>query len=196
MTIDILRHYALAGLFLYSLFSCQPTVAAGPFAKGNAFYRAGDYDSAVLAYSEAIRLEPHNAIAYEARGLVYDKKGQREKAIQDYTEAIRIDPKRGSSYELRGSVRRLQGKLGEAIADHTEAIRLGMTLKDVALAHLGRGDAHQDKQELKKAIEDYTEAISLETEGAVAALRADRTRASLRGHGRMGKSDRGPDTID
>ena len=43
--------------------------------------------------AEAVRLDPQNAVAYEARGTTYEHLGDHNKALSDFTEALRLDPK-------------------------------------------------------------------------------------------------------
>ena len=49
-------------------------------------------DAALADLTEAIRLNPNDANAYNLRGVVYLEKRDTERAIADYTEAIRLDP--------------------------------------------------------------------------------------------------------
>ncbi|MEI7460284.1 MAG: tetratricopeptide repeat protein [Pirellula sp.] len=44
-------------------------------------------------FTEAIRLDPKNAITYSNRGSALFLNGDFDSAIKDYTEAIRLDPK-------------------------------------------------------------------------------------------------------
>ena len=52
--------------------------------------KKGDFDKAMAGYTEAIRLRPDFADAYNNRGNAYCAKGGSNKAIADYTEAIRL----------------------------------------------------------------------------------------------------------
>ena len=63
----------------------------------------GDYDKAIADFTEAIRLNPKIAKAYNNRGLAYENKGDYDKAIADCTEAIRLDPKFAEAYHNRGA---------------------------------------------------------------------------------------------
>ena len=62
----------------------------------------GDYDRAIAAFSEAIRLEPKNVNAFSNRGIAYAKKGDNDRAIADYNEVIRLDPKYALAFCNRG----------------------------------------------------------------------------------------------
>ena len=55
-------------------------------------------------YTEAIRLDPKLAVAYNSRGNVYYDEGDYDRAIADYNEAIRLDPKYAFAYNSRGDI--------------------------------------------------------------------------------------------
>ena len=52
-----------------------------------------EYDKAIADFSEAIRLDPKSATAYDRRAGAYEAKGNYDQAIADFTEAIRFDPR-------------------------------------------------------------------------------------------------------
>jgi tetratricopeptide (TPR) repeat protein len=64
------------------------TLAAAAFAQSG----TGSIDQNIAKYTEEIRRNPNNALAYNNRGSAYKNKGEYDKAIADYTQAIRIDP--------------------------------------------------------------------------------------------------------
>jgi tetratricopeptide (TPR) repeat protein len=70
--------------------------------RGHAADQKGDHDRALTHYTEAVRLNPKDAMVYSARGFAYAFKGDLDKAIADYTEAIRLDPKDAQAYLGRG----------------------------------------------------------------------------------------------
>ncbi len=71
--------------------------------RGAASFQQGDYDAAIDDFSEAIRLNPNSAIAYNNRGFSWARKGAHEKAINDYSEAIRHDPTLTFAYFIRAT---------------------------------------------------------------------------------------------
>jgi tetratricopeptide (TPR) repeat protein len=133
--------------------------AAAFLESGEAAYDNGDWDKAIADLTEAIRLDPNDAIAYYNRGILYYKKNDCDSAIADYTEAIRLDPNDVCAYNNRGNVYNENGDWDKAIADYTEAIRLD---PNNAKAYNNRSIAYKKKDELDKAIADYTEAIRLD----------------------------------
>ena len=70
-----------------------------------------EFDRAIAALDEAIRLDPECGPAYLARGLAWHDKWDLDRALADYAEAIRLDPD-----ELRGYVYR--GMALEAVKDN------------------------------------------------------------------------------
>ena len=79
--------------------------------RGNAYFANGDLDRAIADYSEAIRLDPKSALAFNNRGFAYFSKGDVDHSVADYSDAIRLDPKyilafnnRGRAYSLKLSL--------------------------------------------------------------------------------------------
>jgi tetratricopeptide (TPR) repeat protein len=61
--------------------------------RGNAFDEKGEYELAINDYTEAIKIYPNCAEAYNNRGFVYmNRKNDLNKAISDYEEALHINP--------------------------------------------------------------------------------------------------------
>src|SRR4051812_8530563 len=92
--------------------------------QGDLLRDKGDFDGAIAAYTEAIRLDPHSAEGYSVRGIAYGLKGDSDRAIADCTEAIRIDAKFFEAFRVRAKAHDMKGEFDEAIADYTEAIRI------------------------------------------------------------------------
>jgi len=60
---------------------------------GNEYYGERDYDKAIDAYTQAIRLNPNIAEAYFCRGNAYYYKNEIVKAAEDWAATLRINPK-------------------------------------------------------------------------------------------------------
>ena len=93
--------------------------------RGVSASQAGDYDKAIAEYTEAIRLDPKDAVAYYNRGLAYGNKDETDKEIADCTEAIRLDPKFALAYNNRGWAYAKKREKAKAEADFEQAKKLG-----------------------------------------------------------------------
>ena len=129
----------------------------------------------------AIRLDPENAVAYDARGSAAYNRGEFDKAIADWTEAIRLNPEVADLHDNRGLAYVRNGKYDRAIADFTEAIRLDPKL---ATAYNNRGFVYQNMKQLDQAVADYSETIRLDPD----AVMARGNRGSL--HAAMGQYEK------
>jgi tetratricopeptide (TPR) repeat protein len=117
------------------------------------------YARAATDFTQAIRIDPNNKIAYRERGLMYSEQGDHDRAIADYNQAIRLDPNYAAAYMNRGSAYSDKGDYDRAIADHTQAIRLD---PNDAMPYYNRGIVYSDKGDHDRAIADYTQAIRLD----------------------------------
>jgi Tfp pilus assembly protein PilF len=125
---------------------------------GMVHFRNQEYNQAIREFSEAIRLDRDNGIAYLRRAMAYDKMGETDKAIGDYTETIRLDPS-ANTYILRAVSYLRKRDDDKAIQDCIEAIRLNPRSP---VAYTTRGMAHADKRDYEKAVLDYTQALRLD----------------------------------
>ena len=94
---------SFASVTVISSVAGKPPSAAEAFSKGISLFQKQDYDAAIDAFTEAIRVNPKNASAYNNRGVAYHKKGEYDKAIADCGEAIRLNPKYFFSVPQPGS---------------------------------------------------------------------------------------------
>ena len=133
--------------------------------RGNRAADEGRHSEAIDEFTNAIKLDPKFAYAYNNRGNSYYALKEYDKVIADYTEAIALDPKDAEVYYNRGNLYYVLKEYNKAIADYTEAIALD--LKDTK-AYYNRGNSYYDLKEYDKAIADYTEAIALDPKFAKA----------------------------
>ncbi|RMZ57142.1 hypothetical protein APUTEX25_003599, partial [Auxenochlorella protothecoides] len=90
---------------------------------GNDAFKSGRYDDAVLQYSQALALDPGNAVYYNNRALVYLRLGRYGAAEEDAEASLRI---RVSAKALlrRGSARMAMGEAEGAASDFEHVLRL------------------------------------------------------------------------
>ncbi len=77
----------------------------------------GRYAEAVQELTQAIRLDPKLAQAYNARGYAHLMLKQYGAAIADFDEAIRLQPGYQNAYTNRAVARKRSGDLAGASAD-------------------------------------------------------------------------------
>ncbi len=128
------------------------------FMWGNTKYYLGDYKGAITDYTQAIRLNPDYADAYNNRGVAKMNLGQHFAAIANYDIAIRLNPDDANAYYNRGVAKMNLGQHFAAIANYDIAIRLN---PDDADAYYNRGLAKSKLSQHFAAITDYDIAIRL-----------------------------------
>jgi tetratricopeptide (TPR) repeat protein len=125
----------------------------------------GDNQGAIIAYNEAIRLNPNLAEAYNNRGIVRDELGDKPGAIDDYNLAIQFNPNLAEAYNNRGIVRDELGDKQGAIDDFNQAIKIN---PNDALAYYNRGLVRKDLGDKQGAIDDFNLAIKFNPNYALA----------------------------
>lgn len=69
---------------------------------GNAYYNLEQYDRAIQAYKEALRIQPEDADAWENLGAAYVNLNQYNQAIQALGVALRIQPVNADAWSYLG----------------------------------------------------------------------------------------------
>jgi len=126
---------------------------------------AANLDEKLRFYSEAIRLKPDYAEAFNNRGVARVDKGDLEGAQQDWSEAIRLKPDYALPFNNRGNARKAKGDMQGALQDYDEAIRLE---PDNIEAFNNRAIARYAKGDMKGALQDWSIAILLKPDYAEA----------------------------
>ena len=99
--------------------------------RGNDRSRANDFEGAISAYSEALRLVPTDASIYNNRAFAYWSRGQTDRAIADYDETLRLEPDNVVARTNRAVAYNFRGDFELAIRDLDYALKLKPDSPDV-----------------------------------------------------------------
>jgi len=130
--------------------------------RGNAAFKAANWDKAIEKYTRGIQLDPTNCVLPANRAMALLKKGQFGAAETDCTLALSIDPTYVKAFHRRASARIGLKKFGEAVTDYDEVLRLEPNNKAVASERTklierireGGEDKKEDKQKPFNAFEE------------------------------------------
>lgn len=120
--------------------------------------KKGDYAKVIADATEAIRLQPSQAV-YNLRGSAYYDKGEYDIAIADFDDALKLGPPSGIIFHNRGNAWRGKGDYAKAIADYDATIKLE---PKSAFAFKNRGISKQALGDLDGALADINQAIRLD----------------------------------
>ena len=118
-----------------------------------------DYEGAIAAFQEAVRLKPDSPLAHLCLGNALRGQGKLGQAEAEYREAIRLKPDGVDAYLNLGVL--LSGQKHDyagAIAALREAIRLK---PDSPKAHINLGNALAGQGRLGQAEAEYRQAVRL-----------------------------------
>lgn len=134
----------------------------------------GRYGAAIGHYSRVIELDPRDDSAYLHRGICRLGAGDSDPAIADFSQALQLQPENSRAYQLRAVAYYRNGQYAEAIVDLDEAIQRNPT---IATYYVLRGQTRAIQRQPDRAIDDYTQALNLESS---AQAHLDRAEAFLR----------------
>jgi tetratricopeptide (TPR) repeat protein len=136
----------------------KPAIETAFLARGNAWFRKGDYDRAIPDFEAAIQHNARFVEAFRALGQTLVVTRDYPKAIKDLTEAIAIDPTSYRAYYLRGFAFYSTGSFEQAIKDFDKSLALK---NDYIPAYLHRGDTYYAKRDYDRAIKDFNDIVRL-----------------------------------
>lgn len=142
-------------------------------------YQKGDYQGAIVAYNEAVRLNPElqAAIAdhyqqslltnnstetYNRQGSIRLQEGDNQGAFADFNQALKINPNDALAYIGRGTARYELGDKKAAIDDFNQAIRINPNnIEAYSTAYALRGITRYELGDKKAAIDDFKQAYKI-----------------------------------
>jgi len=92
--------------------------------RGEAYWKAGDYDRALEDFSGALELDPDDPIVRANRASAYAMKGDYARAVEDYDHAIRLKPRFAWAWFGRGVVCKKAGWRDRAVESFREFLKL------------------------------------------------------------------------
>jgi len=138
----------------------QPSrTAESAVADGNRFAHEKQYDKAVEAYLEAIRLNPASPAAHLGLGSAYHNMGRPADALEPLRTAVRLEPQNAVAHLDLGITLAALRHADEAVAELTEAKRL---MPDSARVHNEIGNVLNNSGRVEEALAAYQEARALD----------------------------------
>lgn len=127
--------------------------------KALTFYSLKQYQSAIIAYDRAIKIDPENVWLWNNRGEAYTRLEQFERAIFDFNKAIALDPSRSFvPWNNLGKLYYQQKNYQQAISAYNEALAVK---PDYLPALIGLGNAQKATQLYSQAAESYDRALAI-----------------------------------
>lgn len=153
-----------ASMQLAQAAAATPQTSDEFFAEGNNFYRAKQYQNALDAYTNAIKMRQNNTAAYLMRGAAHQKTGGNDEAIADYSKAIQLNPEEYLAYYRRADIYKQLQKAELAKVDQDEFHqRFAAVAKPLnAREFYDRAIYFEDRAFFDDAIELYTQSIKLD----------------------------------
>lgn len=150
--------------------------------RGKQAYNQGQFDQAIQALTESIKLNGDRADSYYWRGLALLAIKQNDRALADLNEAIRLAPDSTSCFLSRGLLYSNLGQLDKAIADFDQALAIDPNLID-AKTNRDFAAKELEKQKIAKAKPvEPTNAELAVTTVATNQVASSQTGSSVRPH--------------
>ncbi|HKA32484.1 MAG TPA: tetratricopeptide repeat protein [Candidatus Binatia bacterium] len=137
----------------------------------------GKLDDAVRLYRESIASRP-TAEAHTFLGWTYSFQGKYEDAIAECQKAIAVDPEFGNPYNDIGAYLIGLGRLDEAIPWLERATR-ARRYEAYHYPHFNLGRVYLSKGMLKKALEEFQQALAIEPKYTLARQAIDAVEQQL-----------------
>lgn len=128
--------------------------------RGNAYTRKGDTDRAIADYTQAIRLDPNDAAAFNNRCWARATANRDLKAaLADCEQSLRLKPNYANALDSRAFVYLRLGEFDRSIGDYDAALALN---PKQAASLYGRGVAKLRKGDAVAASFDFTAAKEID----------------------------------
>ncbi len=128
-------------------------------ALGSVLEAAGDLDTAIAYYLNAVRIKPTCGDAHYSLGWAYQRRGETKKALEHYFKATRFLPGHESTYNNLAHILYQQGKADEAI----EICRKGLVfMPDSPVLHSNLGLLLNEQGHRDAAVKELNISLKLD----------------------------------
>jgi len=111
------------------------------FAQGEDYSKKKDWDQAIAAYQQAVRIDPKFAEAWNNLGYCYRKAKQYDKALDAYKQAISLKPDFSYPHEYMARTYLAMGDKDAAMREYEILKRLDPKMADQLLKAIQANDA-------------------------------------------------------
>jgi tetratricopeptide (TPR) repeat protein len=140
------------------------------FFKGNAWFVSEQYDSAIVEFDRAVKLDENYAKAWVNLGIVYDHTRKSHDARDAYTRALQIDPGDVLAHCHLGFNYYSAGKQDKAMQHYQKALELD---PGSAQAHYNLGLAFANAKIFKEALVEWNKVVELDPDGQLGKMAAE-----------------------
>ena len=126
--------------------------------RGNAHYRAGQYEQALAAYDRALKLRADDPEILASRGLTFGQLARYEDALGDLKRSLELRPDHATTIYNRGLTFDYLNRHEDALADYNRALEIR---PDDAATLMNRGSALTGLERYDNALADYDRSLEL-----------------------------------
>ena len=90
---------------------------------GAGYYQQGQTGVALEEFTEATRIDPDYALAYNGLGLVYDRLGEDAKADASFKKSLQLEPGNPESHNNYGTFLCSRNRIDESIVQFSDAVK-------------------------------------------------------------------------
>lgn len=140
------------------------------FFKGNAWFVSEQYDSAIVEFDRAVKLDENYAKAWVNLGIVYDHTRKFPDARKAYSRALQINPDDVLAHCHLGFNYYSAGKHDKAMWHYDKALELD---PGSAQAHYNLGLAFANAKIFKEALVEWNKVVELDPDGQLGKMAAE-----------------------
>ncbi len=158
----LLEDYASAADWLAKSVERDPSDAHAFYYLGRAKYNQKQFDEAIRAFTQSLKLDPKNAQTEDNLGLAYQALGKTEDALAAYRAAVALEasdtPRTSGPYLDLGALLVEDSRPGDALPSLLQAIAIA---PQDPLAHRALGKAYLALNRLEEAQAEFEKAVDL-----------------------------------
>jgi len=139
----------------------EPNYDFAWFFLGLSYQYLEQYNTAIGAYRQSLRINPESASTWYNLGTTYSELNRHIDAIDAYRQALRIDPEKAEAWNNLGIAYYYLERYDEAIEDILRALRINPKLYQ---AWYSLGNAYSFSKRYNDAIDAYRQAVRINPE--------------------------------